>query len=192
MRACSISNLASGDAVVVHAVSRPVDIATIFREHGPYIHTALRSLGVLASDVDDAFQEVFVVIHRRLGEFEDRGGSLRAWVYGICVRVALRARSRRSAAREIASDDVPESVDPMTPAEHLSERQAREILNMILDEIDDEKRQVFVLYELEELSMQEVAQSLECPVQTAYSRLRAAREAVDAAVRRYRKRREFK
>ena len=192
MRAYSLPNPVSGDTVVAPAVSRPAEIATIFREHGPYIHTALRSLGVHPSDVDDAFQEVFVVIHRKLDEFEDRGGSLRAWVYGLCVRVALRARSRRSATREIASDHVPESVDPMTPAEHLSERQARAVLNTILDELDDEKRQVFVLYELEELSMQEVAQSLECPLQTAYSRLRAAREAVDAAVRRYRMRREFK
>lgn len=167
------------------------DIATIFREHGPYVYTVLRSLGVLAADVDDAFQEVFVVIHRKLGAYEDRG-SLRAWVYGICVRVALRSRSRRHAAREVASGDVPDVVDPMTPAEHLDEQQAREVLSTILDELDDDKRAVFVLFELEELSMQEVAQSLECPVQTAYSRLRAAREAVDAAVRRHRMRREFK
>jgi RNA polymerase sigma-70 factor, ECF subfamily len=134
----------------------------------------LRSLGVHASDVDDAFQEVFVVIHRRLRGYEDRG-SLRAWVYGICVRVALRFRSRRGAAREIASDDVPDPVDPMTPAEHLDEQQARRVLHTILDELDDDKRAVFVLFELEELSMQEVAQSLECPIQTA-ERIQMSRE----------------
>ena len=61
-----------------------------------------------------------------------------------------------------------------------------------MDGLDDDKRAVFVLFELEGLSMQEIAQSLECPIQTAYSRLRAAREAVDAAVRRYRLRKEFK
>ena len=191
MRAASVPSLTSEDAAVHFQVSGPPDLATIFREHGPYVHTVLRSLGVHPSDVDDAFQEVFVVIHRKLGAYENRG-SLRAWVYGICVRVALRARSRRRSAREVASDDVPEPIDPMTPAEHLSEQQARRVLNTILDDLDDDKRAVFVLFELEELSMHEVAQSLECPIQTAYSRLRAARDAVDAAVRRYRMRREFR
>ena len=166
------------------------DLATIFREHGPYVHTVLRSLGVHPADVDDAFQEVFVVLHRKLGAYENRG-SLRAWVYGICVRVALRSRSRRRSAREVASDDVPEPIDPMTPAEHLSEQQARRVLSTILDDLDDDKRAVFVLFELQELSMQEVAQSLECPIQTAYSRLRAAREEVELAVGRQRMRREF-
>ena len=184
-------SLTSGDAAVHFQVGGAPDIATIFREQGPYVHTVLRSLGVHPSDLDDAFQEVFVVIHRKLSAYENRG-SLRAWVYGICVRVARRSRSRRSAAREIASDEIPEAVDPMTPAEHLSEQQARQVLSTILDDLDDDKRAVFVLFELEELSMQEVAQSLECPLQTAYSRLRAAREAVDAAVRRYRMRREFR
>ncbi|MBN9162505.1 MAG: sigma-70 family RNA polymerase sigma factor [Myxococcales bacterium] len=191
MRACSIPSLSSDDAASAHPVSGRLDIAAIFREHGPYVYTLLRSLGVAPADVDDAFQEVFVVIHRRAGEYEDRG-SVRGWVHGICVRVALRSRSRRSAAREIASEDLPEAIDPTTPAEHLSDQQAREVLYAILDGLDDDKRAVFVLFELEGLSMQEIAQSLECPIQTAYSRLRAAREAVDAAVRRYRLRKEFK
>jgi RNA polymerase sigma-70 factor (ECF subfamily) len=166
------------------------DIAAIFREHGPYAHTVLRSLGVHPSDVDDAFQEVFVVIHRKLSVYEHRG-TLRAWVYGICVRVARRARSRRHAAREVPSEDAPEPIETMTPAEHLGEQQARQVLHEILESLDDDKRAVFVLYELQELSMQEVAQSVECPLQTAYSRLRAARELVNAAVSRYRVRKEF-
>lgn len=187
VRALSIPSVASDDAAVQPQVSGPLDVAAIFREHGPYVYTALRSLGVHVADVDDAFQEVFVVIHRQRATYEDRG-SLRAWVYGICVRVGLRFRSRRGRAREIASDELPDPIDPTTPAEHLGERQARRILNAILDELDDDKRAVFVLFELEELSMREVAQSLECPLQTAYSRLRAAREAVYAGVRRYRMR----
>ena len=191
MRAASVPSLTSREAAAHFEVSGRPDLATIFREHGPYVHTVLRSLGVHPADVDDAFQEVFVVLHRKLGAYENRG-SLRAWVYGICVRVALRSRSRRRSAREVASDDVPEPIDPMTPAEHLSEQQARRVLSTILDDLDDDKRAVFVLFELQELSMQEVAQSLECPIQTAYSRLRAAREAVDAAVRRYRRRTELR
>ncbi|MBX3214519.1 MAG: sigma-70 family RNA polymerase sigma factor [Labilithrix sp.] len=167
------------------------DIGAIFREHGPFVYTILRSLGVHPSDVDDAFQEVFVVIHQKLAAYEQRG-TLRSWVYGICVRVTFRFRRRAGQAREIVTEEVPETADPMTPAEHLRERQAREILCEILDELDDDKRAVFVLFELEGLPMHEVAESVQCPLQTAYSRLRAAREAVNAAVGRHQARRDFR
>ena len=210
MRAVPLSSLASTDAAaplyvrertdahvgssrelpLERAAGCALDIATIFRDFGPFVHTVLGSLGVRASDVDDAFQEVFIVIHRRLGSFESRG-TLRSWVYGICVRVASHFRRRTSAAREIITDSVPESIDPMTPAEHLGQQQARAILLSILDELDDDKRAVFVLFELEGLPMQEVAASVQCPLQTAYSRLRAAREEVELAVGRQRMRREF-
>lgn len=165
------------------------DIATIFREYGSFVYVMLRRLGVPTSDVDDAFQEVFVVIHRKLPSYENRG-TLRSWLYGICVRVAFSIRRR--SAREIATDEVPETIDPTTPAEQLGEQQARKILSTILDELDDDRRAVFVLFELEGLPMQEVADALQCPLRTAYSRLRSAREAVDAAVRRHGARRNFK
>ena len=190
MRAASIPSLAN-DAVAALPVSGAPDIGAIFRDYGPFVYTMLRSLGVAPSDVDDAFQEVFVVVHKRLATYESRG-TLRSWVYGICVRVAFGFRRGASRKREVATEEVPETADPMTPAEHLRERQAREILCAILDELDDDKRAVFVLFELEGLPMQEVADSLQCPLQTAYSRLRAAREAVDAAVDRHRARRDFK
>ncbi|MBN9167771.1 MAG: sigma-70 family RNA polymerase sigma factor [Myxococcales bacterium] len=188
----SIASIASASA---HASSFPVssseDVAAIFREQGPYAHRILRRLGVHPSDVDDAFQEVFVVIHRRLGELRRRD-SLRAWVYGICIRVAARHRQIRNSSREVAAEEAAEPVDPTTPVESLSEKQAREVLHTILDQLDEDKRAVFVLFELEQLEMHEVAQSLEVPVPTAYSRLRAARAEVDEAVRRYRARKEFK
>ncbi len=155
------------------------------------MHRLLRRLGVHPSDVDDAFQEVFIVIHRKRAEFEYRS-SVRSWVYGICIHVSSRYRRLRRVAREVAEEEASEPVDPTTPIQSASANEAREVLSAILDQLDGDKRAVFVLYELEELSMQEIAHSLECPVQTAYSRLRAAREAVDAAVRRYRAQREFK
>ncbi|WP_146647838.1 RNA polymerase sigma factor [Labilithrix luteola] len=167
--------------------ARP-DPATIFREHGRFVHSVLRGLGVQKADLEDAFQEVFMVVHRKIDAYEDRG-SLRAWVYGICVRVAIHVRRRRGKP-EIAAASFPEPVDPTTPAELLSEQQARRILYSILDQLDDDKRAVFVLYELEELSMPEVAQSLNCPVQTAYSRLRAARAAVNEAIESFRQQKE--
>jgi RNA polymerase sigma-70 factor (ECF subfamily) len=168
-----------------------VDLATIFRDHSRFVYTVLQRLGVRSADVDDAFQEVFVVMHRKLPDYEGRG-TLRSWVYGICVRVAFRFRRRASTRREVITEDPPELADPHTPAEHLRERQARAILHSILDELDDDKRAVFVLFELEGLPMNEVAESLQCPVATAYSRLRAAREAVDVAVHRHCSRTELK
>ncbi len=171
--------LSSGAAI------KPIDLATIFREHGPFVHRLLHRLGVRPADVDDAFQEVFVVIHRRLPEFEPEA-AVRPWVYGICVRVASRQRRRPSTTREVAAEEASEPIDPTTPIDAIAAKQARHALQGILDQIDDDKRDVYVLHELEELSISEIAEVLDCPVQTAYSRLRAARTAVAAAVRRYR------
>jgi RNA polymerase sigma-70 factor (ECF subfamily) len=150
---------------------------------------ALLRLGVSRADVDDICQEVFLVVHRKLPEFEGRS-SARTWLYGICVRTAAdyrRIRVRRS-------PPAPDSQRP-TVGEHPQEqekvlaiRQACAILDQILDELDDEKRAVFVLYEIEELTMAEVASALDCPLQTAYSRLHAARRGVEAAVARLRTR----
>lgn len=175
----------SPDAAALLSLEGPIDVATVFREHGPFVHRVLGRLGVHSADVDDAFQEVFVVVHRRLPDF-DPDASVRPWVYGICVRVANRYRRRRGASREVASEEASEPIHPTTPIDSITAKQAREVLNVILDEIDHDKRVVYVLHELEELSIPEVAQSLGCPVPTAYSRLRAARAAVADAIRRYR------
>jgi RNA polymerase sigma-70 factor, ECF subfamily len=172
-------------------LSESLDVGAIFREHGRYVHRLLRRLGVAPAEVDDAFQEVFVVVHRKLDSFEGRG-PVRAWVHGIAVRVSVRYRRRRNASPEVASGDELDAIDLRTPAECLSAQEAREILGAILDRLDDDKRTVFVLYELEGLTMQEVAQSMNSPVQTAYSRLHAAREIVYDAVRRHQLRRDFK
>jgi RNA polymerase sigma-70 factor, ECF subfamily len=185
----SISSVS--DAAALLPLSQTLDVATVFRDHGPYVHRILRRLGVQSADVDDAFQEVFVVVHRKLAEFEHRS-EVRGWVYGICLRVAAKYRRLRNASREVAEEEAAEPIDSLTPAECVSAKQAREVLTAILDQLDGDKREVFVLYELEELTMAEVAQLLDCPLPTAYSRLHAAREAVQAAVHRYRSRKEFK
>ncbi len=183
--------LSAEDAVVKHPSSAALDPEAIFREHAPYVHRVIRQLGVLQGDVDDALQDVFVIVHRKVADFEQRG-SVRAWVHGIAIRVAARYRRRRTASREVASGDGREAVEPRTPAEDLDERNARRVLSEILDGLDDDKRTVFVLYELEGLTMQEVAEAMETPVQTAFYRLHSARELVYAAVRRHQIRESFK
>lgn len=149
----------------------------IFKEYATYVWRVLRRLGVSESDVEDCCQEVFMVIHRRLGEFEGRS-SLRTWLYGICVRVASDYRKRASRRYERTVEELPEQLARENPHEQSATNQALVMLDRCLDELDQDKREVFVLYEIEELSMNEVAEALACPLQTAYSRLHAARDLV--------------
>jgi RNA polymerase sigma-70 factor (ECF subfamily) len=146
----------------------------IFDEHARYVWRTLRHLGIPEADTPDLCQEVFVTVHRKLSSFEGRS-SLRTWLYGICIRVASEHRRRPHVRREVPlSEPTHEaSGEPGTaPDSTLEQRSAVERLLAVLDE---DKRQVVVLYEIEGFSMKEVAEILECPLQTAYSRLHAAR-----------------
>jgi RNA polymerase sigma-70 factor (ECF subfamily) len=119
-------------------------------------------------------------VHRRLAEF--RGDcSVRTWVYGICVRIASERRRRAHVRHEIPTAEPPALVQLPEQVEQLQKRESLQCLAHILDQLDQQKRAVFVLYEIEELSMTEVAQAVDCPLQTAYSRLHAARRFVTEA-----------
>jgi RNA polymerase sigma-70 factor, ECF subfamily len=151
--------------------------------HAEYVWRALRHLGVSEANVEDASQDVFMVVHRRLADF--RGdSSVKTWIYGICVRVASEHRRRAHVVREIPSAEPPVLAEPAHQDEQLQKRQFLERLARILDQLDEDKRAVFVLYELEELTMTDVAKAVNCPIQTAYSRLHAARRfVVEAAAK---------
>jgi RNA polymerase sigma-70 factor (ECF subfamily) len=169
----------------VHEGSRQARVpplAEIFREYAPFVWRGLRRLGVPESDVEDVCQEVFVVVHRKLGDFEGRS-SLKTWIYGICARTASDYRRSGRVRREVVTDAPPEQAQEGGGQDDaVALRQARATLDRILDQLDDDKRSVFVLYEIEELTMAEVAEALGCPLQTAYSRLHAARKIVEAGV----------
>jgi RNA polymerase sigma-70 factor (ECF subfamily) len=153
----------------------------VFREHAAYVWRALRRLGVEERDVEDVCQEVFMVVHRRRGDFEGRS-SVRTWVYGVCVRTASDYRKRARHKHEVVTDAPPEQVSPDDPHGALAGREARAKLDAILGELDDDKRAVFVLHEIEQETMADVAEAVGCPLQTAYSRLHAARAKVEKAV----------
>lgn len=157
--------------------------ATIFREHAPLVWRALRRLGVRESDVEDLSQEVFVVVHRKLPDFQGRS-ALSTWIYGICVRVASDHRRRAHVRREEPTDDLPDERHSAPQIKELEREQARALLDRALDTLDEDKRAVFVLYEIEELDMPQVAKVVEAPLQTAYSRLYAARKLVRAEMTR--------
>lgn len=150
-------------------------VEQIYRDYAAFVWRLLRAMGVRDADALDVTQEVFITIHRRLGDTQIRT-SLRAWVYGICLRTAANYRRRRHNISERLCWPVPD------PASNQPDRAgARLDLQRALDRLDEARRAVFLLYEVEGLSMPEVAEALGCPVTTAYSRLHSARKAVRAA-----------
>lgn len=167
------------------APSREITAASLFHEHAAFAWRLLRRLGVPEGDADDACQEVFVTVHRKLAAFEGRS-SPRTWIYGICVRVASDHRRRAAVRREMPSPHPPDESVDACQEDGVAVREARVLLDRVLGRLDDDKRAAFVLYEIEELSLKELATALGCPLQTAYSRLQAARREVEEALRRLR------
>jgi RNA polymerase sigma-70 factor (ECF subfamily) len=150
------------------------DLGELYREHVDYVWRSLMHLGVASADVPDMAQEVFLTVKRRLPSFEGRS-SVRTWIYGICIRMVSDYRNRAFRRREVLHDEIPDVAG--APGQHATAEQnrLRKVLGELLDELNSEQREVFVLYEIEELGMKEVAEALNCPLQTAYSRLHAAR-----------------
>jgi RNA polymerase sigma-70 factor (ECF subfamily) len=145
----------------------------------------LRRLGVAEAALDDALQDVFVVVHRRLTDFERRS-SLKTWIFGITLRVASEyTRRGRRAERTLALDDELSDHKP-DPHEQNVQREAAELLYRVLDELDEDKRAAFVLAELEEMSMAEIATAVGANVNTVASRVQAARRQFEGALRRLR------
>lgn len=156
----------------------------IFDDYAPFVWRTLRHLGIAEADIEDTCQDVFTTVHRKLESFEARS-SLRTWIYGICMRVASDRRRRAHVRRERPMAEPPSRVVEATQEKDYARQQARALLAQLLGELDDDKRAVFVLYEIEGLPMKEVAEVMGCPLQTAYSRLHAARERVLQGARRH-------
>jgi len=156
--------------------------AELFREHGAFVWRLLRRLGVPRADLDDLTQEVFLSVHRALETYEERN-HLKAWLYRIAVREAGRHRRMRPPPSSMDIDDL-EEASPDCPEVTAQANEARECLHRLLETLDEPRRTVFVLYEIEELTMAEVAAAVGCPLQTAYSRHNAAKKMILAAARR--------
>jgi RNA polymerase sigma-70 factor, ECF subfamily len=156
-------------------------VADMLRVHFRDVWRIVRRFGVPENSADDAAQEVFIIAARRLSDIAL--GSERAFLFASAVRVAANARRALGARRECAEDDsLPEGVDPRPNAEALlDQKRLRQLLDRVLDELSDELRVCFVLYELEGMSSPEIAELLRIPVGTVASRLRRAREAFELA-----------
>jgi RNA polymerase sigma-70 factor (ECF subfamily) len=178
-----------GLAARIDAASDVDDVRTfteIYDKYFAFVWRSLRRLGIAEDTLDDAAQDVFLVVHRRLRDFEGRS-SVRTWLFGIILRVVRgRRRSETRRRRRDAEGDVETMADlgGGTPHDHSERREAAAALHAILDGMDDDKRAVFVMAELEQMTAPEIAEALEVNVNTVYSRLRAARIGFNEAVAR--------
>lgn len=153
----------------------------IFEQHAEFVWRTLRNLGVASAELEDATQEVFVVVHGRLAAYEERD-KMRSWLYAICVRVSQRQKRRYARRRELLGAELPERASAATQQVELERREALELGQRLLAVLPAAQREVFLLYEIEHMTMAEVAALIGCPLQTAYARLHKARERVQAEV----------
>lgn len=178
-------------AVAATAAARPAFDA-IYEEHFDFVWRMARRLGVPESSADDVVQDTFVVLHRRLSEY-DGETPMRRWLAGILSRVVSdhRRRYRRKDAPcvphpEESERALPSSAPP--PSAEAEQSEAVRLLDALLAEIDEDKREVLVLAQLEELTVPEIAELLGANVNTVYARLRAARRDFDEVYTRHRAR----
>jgi RNA polymerase sigma-70 factor (ECF subfamily) len=161
-------------------VSGPIpSFQEIFEQYAAYLCRSLLSLGVKPSEVEDVCQEVLLIVHRRLPEFD--GKALRSWLYGICLRVAANHRRSARLRHETLTEQVPDRPLPPNQPEFVDGQRLQTRLLQVLDRLEDTQREAFVLYEIEQLTLREVAEAAGVPLQTVYSRLEAARAAVRSA-----------
>lgn len=167
--------------------ARPSFEAT-YEEHFDFIWVSLRRLGVEPALLDDAAQDVFVVVHRRLHEFEFRS-ELKTWLFAIALRTA---RSYRRQRREVEAE-VEQLVGAQpSPHELLAQVEALRIMDTILASMDEERRVLLIMVELEQIAVSEAAQVLGLKLNTAYSRLRLARDDFNAQVKRHQARDQWR
>jgi RNA polymerase sigma-70 factor (ECF subfamily) len=174
----------SGDAL---------DLQFVYASQRDFVWLTLQRMGVRRADLEDVFQDVFMIVHKRLDSYR-RDAKLSAWLYGICLRCVARHRRRAFRRRERPQGlelEAP-SVGPSAtwhaalpgPDERLNERDKQARLERLLDTLDPEHRAMVVMYEIEELSCAQISAVTGVPVGTIHSRLHYARRKLSEAARR--------
>lgn len=157
-----------------------VDVPSAYDAHVDFVWRLLFRLGVPTANVEDAVQEVFLVLHRRRAEFSG-SSTLRTWLGGIAVRVASdHRRGQVRALRHLAELQLLPRIPPREPSQALEEREAFTLVQGMLDQLSEEQRTVFVLAEFEELTLREIADVTGVNANTVSSRLRLARQRFEA------------
>ena len=177
-----------GDADVAGAQGAPaLAIAEVYEAHFPYVWRCLRGLGVRQDWLQDATHDVFLVVQRKLGQFDGKV-RLTTWLYAIALRIArqYRERAARETARQAPEDQELDeaAAAPMCVETEVEAARRLELARRALDRLDDEKREAFVLACVEQLTAPEIASITGVPLNTVYSRIRAARRAFQAQIAR--------
>ena len=164
-------------------------LSAIADAHFAWLWRLLRRMGVHPSDVEDAAQQVFLVVSRRLAAIEQ--GSEQSFLFGVAIRVSIEFRRVR---RDVPTPEIELDVRKSSPAmeELVDQHRAREVLGEILDGMPLELRTVFVLFELEQMTKTEISNVVGIPEGTVVSRLRRAREVFENRVKQRKAASEFK
>lgn len=157
-------------------VSSAGDFQTVYSQHVRFVWRVLRGMGVPDAGVEDAVQDVFVVVHRRLHEFDGRH-AVRTWLFAIAYRVAADHRRRQRRARVHVQQPLHDQLTDgaPTPADAAERRETLLLLDSLLDGMSDDKRAVLILSEIEGMTAPEIAEITATGVNTVYTRLRRAR-----------------
>jgi RNA polymerase sigma-70 factor, ECF subfamily len=163
-------------------VARPRIFDEVYVDHAAFVWRVLRGMGVSETLVEDAVQDVFMVVHRRLAEFDGRG-SVKTWLFQIAYRTACayRRKGRRTGGHEPFEDMV--ETRTRNPAEEAERRETLSLVAHLLDGLDDDKRAVLVLADIEEMTAPEIAVITGTRLNTVYTRLRRARSELSQALR---------
>ncbi|HEY6727945.1 MAG TPA: sigma-70 family RNA polymerase sigma factor [Polyangiaceae bacterium] len=159
----------------------PLELGQLYDEHFPLVWRTLRRFGLDESFLDDAAQDVFMVALRRHKEFRGQS-SYRTWLFGIAVNVAREYRRKDRRSVPLPESFVHEPAVASSPLDHVTQQEALQFLERFLVQLDDSRRAVFVMIELEQVPAPEVARALGVNLNTVYSRLRSARQAFVAAL----------
>jgi RNA polymerase sigma-70 factor, ECF subfamily len=167
-----------------------LDFDKVYDDLVEYIWNTVCRMGVRGADVDDVVQEIFVIVFRRLPEFQGRA-QLKTWVFEIMVHVVqhhFRTHARKPGDRATEKGTEVQSLldhQDRGPARALERREALRALDGLLLELDDAKRVVFVLAEIEQMTLAEIAEILQANINTVSTRLRAARRDFERALSRF-------
>jgi RNA polymerase sigma-70 factor (ECF subfamily) len=189
MRSISLVGTPTEDArTATPARALELRVDQVYEAHVDFVWRSARSLGVREMNIDDVVQEVFVVVQRRLAEFEGRS-DIKTWLFGITRRV-VRAHIRQQIRSRTQTEPSADLADPNAACaeSQLANLEGARLLYALLDELDADLREVFVLSELEEMSGPAIAEALDLELSNVYARVRRARLAFDAALKRHRAR----
>jgi RNA polymerase sigma-70 factor (ECF subfamily) len=160
----------------------PSALRQLVQEHYDFIWRLLARLNVSGAEVDDAAQQVFMVLVSREG-LTIKVGSERAFLYGVALRVAKEFRRKSQSQMNHITPDPEALIDRTHDAEAVAERsQARRQLDRILEQMPDNLKEAFILFELDDMSVPQIAELLAIPTGTVASRLRRARAHFQRAV----------